>query len=106
MKPQSMQAMAPSFKTEPQEGHLFDDGVPVSTDICAVTPGVCTPARAPLAAGISAVLSLGMLAVDAAPAAGTVNGLVHEGHFTVLPTALSGTCIDFEQCGQRIICGM
>src|SRR5947208_219965 len=107
MKPQSMHAMAPSFNTEPHEGHLFDEGVPVSTDICAVTPGVGAAARAPLTAGISAVLSFGMLAVDAAaPAAGTVNGLLHEGHFTVLPTALSGTCIDFEQLGQRMICGM
>jgi len=37
------------------------------------------------------------------PEAGTTNTCLHAvlGHCTFLPAALSGTCIDFWQCGQR-----
>jgi hypothetical protein len=35
-----------------------------------------------------------------------MNGFLHDGQRTFFPPALSGTCIDLVQWGQRIICGM
>ena len=88
-KPQSMQEMAPSRSLAPHAGQL--EGVPP-----AAAAGDFWPLPRSGVDGGRLGEAVG------ADAAGTWKGLVHDGHFTVLPATLSGTCIDFVQCGQRI----
>src|SRR5690242_18630027 len=98
-KPQSMQAMAPSLRTEPQAGHLAGP---------AAAAGFAGAGFA--GAGFGGAGGRRISGLDGGRAAptvagareGTVNGFVHEGHFTVFPATLSGTCIGLVQCGQRI----
>src|SRR5581483_3174999 len=95
MKPQSMQAMAPSSRVEPQEGHLV--GV-------AGAAGAAGLAPLPLAGGGAGFAATAAgTAAAAGAAAGTMNACLHDGQRTALPAALSGTCIDLVQWGQRIM---
>lgn len=56
--------------------------------------GVATTGVATTGAETTGAETIGV-ATTIGVAAGTPNGLLHEGQRTVLPAALSGTCIDF-----------
>src|SRR5206468_5280494 len=83
---------------EPHEGHGWPEApgkgiVGKLIDGRDAPLGPLEPAPTPAATG------------SGAPA-GTPNGFWQTGQRTVLPAALSGTCIERWQCGQRITCGM
>src|SRR5438552_16191299 len=108
-KPQSMQAMAPSSSLEPQEGQTVGSGNGaggMATGIGGLAPlpmgGTATTAG--LATGAAGAAT--GTAARAATAGGTMNGCLHDGQRTFFLPALSGTCIDLVQWGQRIICGI
>jgi len=88
--------MAPASNMEPHDGQAWPD---IWLDGAA--PGGGT-------GGKLIELLDGDVAVTAAAsfAPGTANGFWHTGQRTVLPAALSGTCIAFWQCGQRITWGI
>src|SRR5437870_5518569 len=89
-----MQAMAPSSNLEPHDGHVVGNGEGA---------GAATAPLAPLPeteAGVAAGFGAGTAA------AGIKNGCLHDGQRTFLPPALSGTCIDLVQWGQRITNGI
>src|SRR5438132_1397817 len=87
-----MQAMAPGRSIEPHEGHGCPDE-PGAGIVGKVIDARDPPLTAPAATG-------------SAVAAGTPKGFWQTGQRTVFPAALSGTCIERWQCGQRITCGM
>jgi hypothetical protein len=99
MKPQSMQATAPSSSGEPHEGHFAGVGIGPEPDLA---PFPDTGFGSAAGAGIT-----GMEAVDEALAGaggggatgggapGTMNGCLHDGHCNRLPATLSGACIVF-----------
>src|SRR5262245_50648526 len=76
MKPQSMQATAPSLSSEPHAGHFFG--------VADLGGGVTSPSEIEEELGGFAVAATG---------AGTMNGCLQVGHCTRLPAALSGNCI-------------
>src|SRR4051794_18639558 len=113
-KPQSMQAMAPSRSLAPHCGQAVAPADGCGTGPPRVTePMVLAGGLAPLPAGtVGGAAPAGLPPAVLAPAptgcraAGTVNGLLQAGQRTFRPAALSGSCIGFWQCGQRITCGM
>jgi hypothetical protein len=79
-----MHEMAPAGSTEPHEGHTWPDADDAGPDGTGgkLMDGLVRPALdCPTAAGSGTV-------------PGTMNGFWHTGQRTVLPEALSGTCID------------
>jgi hypothetical protein len=91
-----MQAMAPSSSLEPHEGHTVGNGAGAGA---ATAPREPLPEAGELGAGT--IGEAGFTAAD-----GIMNGFLHDGQRTFLPPALSGTCMDLVQCGQRITCGI
>src|SRR5262245_29219878 len=81
MKPQSMQATAPSLSLEPHAGQLAGVWIVL--------------APAPLLVSTDGELGdpAGRGGAAGAPPAGTWKGCLHDGHCTRLPAALSGNCI-------------
>src|SRR5262245_61359011 len=103
-KPQSMQAMAPGSRAEPQAGHAVGVVGALAATGAAGRGGAAGavgavgragPAVAPAATGSRA---------GAGPLIG--NSRLQPGQRTCLPTALSGTCMALVQCGHRIVSGM
>src|SRR5260370_572388 len=74
MKPQSMQATAPSSSVEPHEGHL----VGVAALLAADTPPLAVTAGGALGAAVGA-------GAAAAGDVGTRNACLHDGHCTCFP---------------------
>jgi len=101
-----MQAMAPSNSLVPHEGQTVGKGG-AATGLAAGDAGGLAPlptGGAEAAWAAPGTATGGGTAARGAAGAGTMNGCLHDGQR--IPPALSGTCIDFVQCGQRIICGM
>src|SRR5262245_31595405 len=110
-----MHATAPSSSLEPQEGQTLGKGcvpepggrrapLPLAGPPGTGAPGAGAPAgTAGLPTGAAG--AGGILAAPAATgcagaaAAGATNACLHDGQPRRLPPALSGTCIDFWQCG-------
>src|SRR5439155_6098283 len=90
-----MQAIAPGKSIEPHEGHGWPEapGAGIVGNVIEGEGLGVRPLPTPAATGTGV-------------AAGTPNGFWQTGQRTVLPAALSGTCIERWQCGQRITCGM
>src|SRR5580692_158931 len=86
MKPQSMHATAPSRSVEPHEGHLV--GV---AGLLGAATGPFATAGAGLGAAGAAVAGIAAAGAPAACKAGTANACLHDGHWTCLPAAWSGT---------------
>src|SRR5262245_61636087 len=118
-----MHAIAPGGSEEPHEGHgvpapagvgggmggRLIEGLDEAVLVPAADGGTVVPA--PEAPGTGGGLPAWKLPLTPAPtgwAAGTRNAFWQPGlgQRTVLPAALSGTCMDLVQCGQRITCGM
>src|SRR5262245_22805108 len=98
-----MQAMAPSSNLEPHEGQMVGSGAGAGAATAATGPLAPLPPTGGPGAGAAGTAA----GFGAGPAAGgMVNGCLHDGQRTFFPPALSGTCIDLVQCGQRIICGI
>lgn len=104
--------MAPETQLVPQEGQLLGS---VGVVDAATAAADCEGADAALelvgagtgvGAGVGAGFATAGLATGAV--AGTANTFlqVGPGHRTFLPAALSGTCIDILQCGQRMVWGI
>src|SRR5690348_4541744 len=96
-----MQAMAPEVQGEPQLGHVVGScGV-----AAAAAPGCLTAWAAAAAAGAGAGLTA---CCTPPPKGGTAKSCLHRALMqrTVLPAALSGTCIAVLQWGQLITFGM
>src|ERR1022692_4169449 len=101
MKPQSMQATAPSLRVEPHAGHLVGaaDLAPLTT-----SPSEIEDIDPPMVAGAAPLIVAGAVAAGA----GTRNGCLQVGHCTRLPAALSGTCICLPQAafGHLMMAGI
>jgi len=97
-----MQAMAPASSTDPHEGQTWPEAWPDG----GVTGGKVIESLDDLGpeAGTAALLTPAATASGALVS--TRNGFWQMGQRTFLPAALSGTCIDRWQCGQRITFGM
>ena len=95
-----MHAMAPSSNLEPHDGQTVGMGAGAGIATAPLEP-------LPTTGGPGACAGGGVGGFGAGPAgAGIMNGFLHDGQRTFFPPALSGTCIDLVQCGQRITCGI
>jgi hypothetical protein len=94
-----MQAIAPSSNGEPHDGQTVGKGAGAGAATAPLDP---LPAAGELGAGATGAAGF----AAGLAAAGIMNGFLQDGQRTFLPPALSGTCIDLVQCGQRIICGI
>lgn len=96
-----MHATAPSSNLALHEGQFCEesDGIsPEPSPLAGLAAG---------AAGLFAGPAGALPTAAPTPAgAGVMNGCLHIGHETRFPSALSGSCIAFRQCGHLMICGM
>jgi hypothetical protein len=95
MKPQSMQATAPSSNGEPQEGHFAGVGSGPDPDLAPLPDTGFGGIAGDGITGMEAVAEALAGGAAGGGAPGTMNGCLHDGHCNRLPATLSGACIVF-----------